>query len=199
MLNLINQPMFQHTAARRRLAGDTTHDQTVEMFQHTAARRRLDLHGVSTIDMHHVSTHSRPKAAGHRCVKRIDTREFQHTAARRRLALPICNAMVTLLFQHTAARRRLANRRFSKGGLYEFQHTAARRRLVFEIPKSNGEVEVSTHSRPKAAGQQSNTHGGCETGFNTQPPEGGWDLWHHRIISGVGVSTHSRPKAAGLA
>ena len=34
-------------------------------------------------------------------------------------------------------------------------------------------------------------------GFNTQPPEGGWDL-HRLFQTGIQVSTHSRLKAAGL-
>ena len=57
-----------------------------------------------------------------------------------------------------------------------FQHTAARRRLVMaEVAKAELQ-EVSTHSRPKAAGLMD-------------------------ILTGapvLGVSTHSRPKAAGL-
>ena len=35
------------------------------------------------------------------------------------------------------------------------------------------------------------------TGFNTQPPEGGWQFFM-TSKSVTGVSTHSRPKAAGL-
>ena len=34
--------MFQHTAARRRLANDLTVNSRIVRFQHTAARRRLD-------------------------------------------------------------------------------------------------------------------------------------------------------------
>ena len=56
--------------------------------------------------------------------------------------------------------------------------------------------DVSTHSRPKAAGW-----GGCPRlattfRFNSQPPEGGWSeaAW---LASLKGVSTHSRPNAAG--
>ena len=33
--------------------------------------------------------------------------------------------------------------------------------------------------------------------FNTQPPEGGWDIFTGRRCQ-FGVSTHSRPKAAGF-
>ena len=55
-----------------------------------------------------------------------------------------------------------------------FQHTAARRRLesinTFNIIQS----EVSTHSRPKAAGLLLSVNCLRESCFNTQPPEGGW-------------------------
>ena len=55
-----------------------------------------------------------------------------------------------------------------------FQHAAARRRL--------GRVQTGSRVR---------------TGFNTQPPEGGWDLSNDRILQMFLVSTRSRPKAAG--
>ena len=69
-------------------------------------------------------------------------------------------------------------------------------------PKAAGEaiggfdakLEVSTHSRPKAADLKRRRH--ClAASFNTQPPEGGC------AAAGYGapvfnVSTHSRPKAA---
>ena len=35
---------------------------------------------------------------------------------------------------------------------------------------------VSTHSRLKAAGEQSKQKAREEKGFNTQPPEGGWEI-----------------------
>ena len=78
---------------------------------------------------------------------------------------------------------------------------------------------VSTHSRPKAAGNISryggqrlfgfNTqppeggwhrnlhHLTVQVGFNTQPPEGGWFRYRPRVANLTSVSTHSRPKAAG--
>ena len=55
-----------------------------------------------------------------------------------------------------------------------FQLTAARRRLVAFKARLVIAFAVSTHSRPKAAGQ--------------------WLLNHHKNYC---VSTHSRPKAAG--
>ena len=55
-------------------------------------------------------------------------------------------------------------------------------------------VQVSTHSRPKAAGRRSDGLCPCVS-FNTQPPEGGCFAVLAFYITPV-VSTHSRPKAA---
>ena len=55
---------------------------------------------------------------------------------------------------------------------------------------------VSTHSRLKAAGQDGTTGSGGQGGFNTQPPEGGWDGLSKTLVFDT-VSTHSRLKAAG--
>ena len=55
-----------------------------------------------------------------------------------------------------------------------FQHTAARRRLVETL-----EALVK------------------DVGFNTQPPEGGWQTSAVKTKAFTRVSTHSRPKAAG--
>ena len=75
-----------------------------------------------------------------------------------------------------------------------FQHTAARRRLAPHLAQQQIKAVVSTHSRPKAAGNLVETHkiynkfqhtaarrrldyrqnlGRAEKSFNTQPPEGG--------------------------
>ena len=56
--------MFQHTAARRRLAREIGHQISQNQFQHTAARRRLVTRCDVAKDFYSVSTHSRPKAAG---------------------------------------------------------------------------------------------------------------------------------------
>ena len=56
--------MFQHTAARRRLAAPIYDQYNKAVFQHTAARRRLVFHVFDTANGLHL---------------------FQHTAARRRL------------------------------------------------------------------------------------------------------------------
>ena len=84
-----------------------------------------------------------------------------------------------------------------------FQHTAARRRLVQHAKLSNLRFNVSTHSRPKAAGSAAlfaapvsavSTHSRPKAagyvphhpyqtgiGFNTQPPEGGWRKCGHTM------------------
>ena len=81
-------------------------------------------------------------------------------------------------------------------------------------------MQVSTHSRPKAAGRPHRNVLTLPHGFNTQPPEGGWiiqpsikrkperfqhtaarrrlGLLSNVLFSDGLVSTHSRPKAAGF-
>ena len=144
-------------------------------FQHTAARRRLEETNHASASAGLVSTHSRPKAAGH-VDAGIDERVllFQHTAARRRLDDIPPHHERTSQFQHTAARRRLAHGIDPNGATLWFQHTAARRRLVISYPFSISPLTVSTHSRPKAAGRYRAIVSDWYPCFNTQPPEGGW-------------------------
>ena len=145
-----------------------------------------------------VSTHSRPKAAGF-FSQRVRSKRvrFQHTAARRRLVRAYYTDKATGQFQHTAARRRLVRpkspRPISKPcfntqppeggwacsvhrlrGWTVFQHTAARRRLDGTLAAATVGGNVSTHSRPKAAGPSIHTPKAATRRFNTQPPEGGW-------------------------
>ena len=56
---------FQHTAARRRLGTSSIWPKPWTWFQHTAARRRLGPRPLGRLLADAVSTHSRPKAAGH--------------------------------------------------------------------------------------------------------------------------------------
>ena len=123
-----------------------------------------------------VSTHSRPKAAGKANVAARHGEMFQHTAARRRLDVNKKMVLRALCF----------NTQPPEGGweyLYsrytitvEFQHTAARRRLARAFKDNIYFSDVSTHSRPKAAGSVHQFHDVFLYGFNTQPPEGGWGL-----------------------
>ena len=103
-------------------------------------------------------------------------RQFQHTAARRRLGKSCLSSLVSVMFQHTAARRRLA--------LPPVVMSCLKNVSTHSRPKAAGWREryvkahrrVSTHSRPKAAGSRR--------------------AWPS---ASTAVSTHSRPKAAGTA
>ena len=123
-----------------------------------------------------VSTHSRPKAAGKYFNSDLHYKAwFQHTAARRRLAVPeIDFTASTDVSTHSRpkaaglkkAAKIIALTRFNtqppEGGWLNtfivivifvgFQHTAARRRLDMMGFDMAGALDVSTHSRPKAAG-----------------------------------------------
>ena len=78
------------------------------------------------------------------------------------------------MFQLTAARRRLAINSVPKMLNTAFQLTAARRRLVYLDCATEELARVSTHSRPKAAGVHPPLLAQPASGFNSQPPEGGW-------------------------
>ena len=58
-------------------------------------------------------------------------------------------------------------------------------------------MTVSTRSRPKAAGCTTTNPQIPSIRFNTQPPEGGWEIHAVRPTFHRLVSTRSRPKAAG--
>ena len=100
--------------------------------------------------------------------------KFQHTAARRRLVEPKKQINYYDMFQHTAARRRLEKQKPTSTANIKFQHTAARRRLDMMGFDMAGALQVSTHSRPKAAGIRFHINNRRYRRFNTQPPEGGW-------------------------
>ena len=123
--------VFQHTAARRRLADKGFAYNPGRMFQHTAARRRLVQFRGQPRLLLPVSTHSRPKAAG--CATT--------TSAIRRF-----------WFQHTAARRRLGRGLQRLGGGQSF-NTQPPEGGWGATMKTFTQIRVSTHSRPKAAGR----------------------------------------------
>ena len=188
---------FQHTAARRRLVKFlfsedkfkrvSTHSRPkaaglgmnpvdfAKQFQHTAARRRLERPQLENVQFFRVSTHSRPKAAGV-CGWKGQFARFVSTHSRPKAA-----------GTPRTARRSCAmgfNTQPPEGGWFktddgkyihaEFQHTAARRRLGRDLAYPCKQDEVSTHSRPKAAGQALQAQVQTTHCFNTQPPEGGW-------------------------
>ena len=77
-----------------------------------------------------------------------------------------------------------------------FQHTAARRRLALSKPDIITIANVSTHSRPKAAGPPLPiVRRNIRVSTHSRPKAAGLGL----AVNGTGgeVSTHSRPKAAG--
>ena len=168
--------MFQHTAARRRLASNSSMLLLAGLFQHTAARRRLAFAHDGFKCAVEVSTHSRPKAAGRPPESgRMVYRGFntQPPEGGWRNPKPSYDA------HHSF------NTQPPEGGWFQvastlrvsttFQHTAARRRLGRQRLQYHRSASVSTHSRPKAAGDRFNVFG----------------------FDKVLVSTHSRPKAAG--
>ena len=186
--------MFQHTAARRRLPFTATTKIGSVLFQHTAARRRLPPTsarwriivsfntqppegGCAFYQLlrssHHVSTHSRPKAAATMqhsvyCCFRVSTHSRPKAAANRH-ASPFLHTTVSTHSRPkaaAAAQPRYAlripcfNTQPPEGGCNQF---------FYQIPV----FKVSTHSRPKAAATISLPS-----------------------MTGSPVSTHSRPKAA---
>ena len=166
---------FQHTAARRRLPITTTCCGWLSSFNTQPPEGGWDIE-YCRVEGTMVSTHSRPKAAGPPTVRAACMSLFQHTAARRRLGLSDWVYGVFRKFQHTAARRRLEMVSGDKRYRVKFQHTVARRRLGKRTLRECARTcEVSTHSRPKAAGSSIKL-----------------------VLSGYAVSTHSRPKAAGF-
>ena len=190
--------MFQHTAARRRLAMKTYAIKENKRFQHTAARRRLVYDDSCQLSYLSVSTHSRPKAAGIViCDKNGDERVSTHSRPKAAGAPAKGRALTKVMGFNTQP---------PEGGwtiilqplayLCMFQHTAARRRLVSGIPKGAIQINVSTHSRPKAAGvAMANFLIPFEVSTHSRPKAAGMTTLPERILSGV--STHSRPKAAG--
>ena len=142
-------------------------------FQLTAARKRLvtDM-GVMPYQAAFQLTAARRRLA-RQPSRHPNHGEFQLTAARRRLVGMIYRQTQPASFQLTAARRRLAAARVTTAPPAAFQLTAARRRLV-------GVRRVFNFI----------------TSFNSQPPEGGWEI-NKYLFYATPVSTHSRPKAAG--
>ena len=146
------------------------------LFQHTAARRRLAR--LIRFGLLWAGFNTQPPEGGWPDGAGFFRHavSFQHTAARRRLVRRLEELGIISVFQHTAARRRLVcdsettqinaivstHSRPKAAGLNDlqnklfdmFQHTAARRRL-------------DKRTRCPEMGK---------LGFNTQPPEGGWIL-----------------------
>ena len=192
------------------------------VFQHTAARRRLGNAKASINGGTFVSTHSRPKAAG---ISFIDclrfTFSFNTQPPEGGWRLSSTQKLQHLGFQHTAARRRLVSTNFMfsnriqcfntqppEGGWAKpinkgknkatFQHTAARRRLDGNTEAVYSLQQVSTHSRPKAAGPRPLSRLlPAHVSTHSRPKAAGH--LPQACFLNFWVSTHSRPKAAGMA
>ena len=79
----------------------------------------------------------------------------------------------------------------------KFQHTAARRRLEPIAGMLQRMVQVSTHSRPKAAGPTTWICRESSICFNTQPPEGGWIIdWFQNTVESRFQHTAARRRLA---
>ena len=169
--------MFQHTAARRRLA---FHMEIILIRQWVSTHSRPKAAGLTGLLLlwRHYRFNTPPPEGGWqgKTVHFQSYEMFQHTAARRRLGFDFCRVVLDTVFQHTAARRRLApitrpirsmaccfNTQPPEGG-WAIIKASARLGLGFNtqppeggwalsIVSDNKEITVSTHSRPKAAGQ----------------------------------------------
>ena len=122
-----------------------------------------------------VSTHSRPKAAGE-CDDLVNQVNKVSTHSRPKAAgAPIHRLrFAAFCFNTQPPEGGWSVSRSDVDVLIQFQHTAARRRLDTMIEKGKAGYEVSTHSRPKAAGRPRSRRRCTQRSFNTQPPEGGW-------------------------
>ena len=144
---------FQHTAARRRLGMRRFGGVCPCLFQHTAARRRLVQIRTRNNRCRNCFNTQPPEGgwlprSHSRPLKTVSTHSRPKAAGSIRRGCCVISR-----FQHTAARRRLALSACLKGDAEGFQHTAARRRL--ELPSASPPEPLS---------------------FNTQPPEGGWQI-----------------------
>ena len=100
---------------------------------------------------------------------------FQHTAARRRLDDTQHVQQVSELVS-THSRPKAAGPHFAKprSSVSVSTHSRPKAAGLIGLLGLAG-IPVSTHSRPKAAGKFKKHACGRWAGFNTQPPEGGWE------------------------
>ena len=144
------------------------------MFQHTAARRRLAIYLIQHNQNCKVSTHSRPKAAGFGNFFQSVSKVFQHTAARRRLGNLLRQGLQKETVS-THSRPKAAGLNQSAIGRLSVVSTHSRPKAAGLNQSAIGRLSVvSTHSRPKAAGISLFSPIRFTRCFNTQPPEGGW-------------------------
>ena len=189
-------------------------------FQHTAARRRLGYICMTVHLLSHVSTHSRPKAAGRPQSRRfmiLDGFNTQPPEGGWFLSRAAFEAHADR-FNTQPPEGGWAGQTAYQTKRSKFQHTAARRRLAAVRLFWRLRQTVSTHSRPKAAGSEEivstllftvSTHSRPKAAGSSNAARQTYRLFQHTAArrrlgcvsifkSTDSVSTHSRPKAAGL-
>ena len=140
-----------------------------------------------------VSTHSRPKAAGSGCKPCGTVLQSFNTQPPEGGWLFWSDLGAGWDDVSTHSRPKAAGSISGQRNVSEraFQHTAARRRLGTIWRNVGKVIDVSTHSRPKAAGQAKAAAFKSISGFNTQPPEGGWLQQSLPIIPWMGGFQHT--------
>ena len=187
---------FQHTAARRRLEKYFALHQSLRQFQHTAARRRLV--GVGSSFSLWGGFNTQPPEGGwgifclpYRSLAGFNTQPPEGGWSCLRLRRPCVPG-----FQHTAARRRLVLSSSINSTLGEVSTHSRPKAAGCQIRKLLIVLKVSTHSRPKAAGGYKLLTGlGQKVSTHSRPKAAGKHICIVHIC--IHVSTHSRPKAAG--
>ena len=194
---------FQHTAARRRLAKVGTIFKQSGQFQHTAARRRL----VSNFSTFSASScfntqppeggWAKPKtsAAPSRCFNTqppeggwqpICPEWLSHCSFNTQppeggwiLEVP-CYVVVSRVSTHSRPKAAGPVCRQSPM-LHTFQHTAARRRL--DTTQKSNNCFIGFNTQPPEGGWNQLAAMTCFVeSFNTQPPEGGWRCFLSRLL-----------------
>ena len=189
--------LFQHTAARRRLGNLSRLRCRIGSFNTQPPEGGWPNLYLNVNSLCFVSTHSRPKAAGFKDLKcRSFGLSFQHTAARRRLVTPFrLNIRRGGCFNTQPPEGGWVDASVKAGNTVCFNTQPpeggwtrwaiyGRHAVSFNTQPPEGGWSitmavvdagiVSTHSRPKAAGEFWENYSFRFWRFNTQPPEGGW-------------------------
>ena len=87
---------------------------------------------------------------------------------------PLHHTDLWAMFQHTAARRRLESLVAHTPKACDVSTHSRPKAAGYGIQRPIDQALVSTHSRPKAAGRRRKSMRRRRRRFNTQPPEGGW-------------------------
>ena len=166
------------------------------LFQHTAARRRLAY--MNTMPKMHTCFNTQPPEGGWvvKVQTVVEVQGFNTQPPEGGWLVSVCVIFGIIVFQHTAARRRLGQYIVMRFFVRCFNTQPPEGGWVRCHP-FQGRDTVSTHSRPKAAGHRTlciQSHVLVST--HSRPKAAGRDGRRHRISRHV--STHSRPKAAGF-